>query len=132
MIVCGNNYVVNKECCVIYRCVHETWYQDNSRVFMSDMAGKFSPPKEMSFTGNLSENWNKWKKEFNLYVTATEAHHKSNEVKTSRLLSAVGEKARGAYYTFTFDNEEDSIKLEVVLKKLNLRSTCLRRKTSPT
>ena len=52
-------------------------------------------------------------------MTATEARDKSNEVKTSRLLTAVGEKARHVYYTFTFDNEEDSMKLDVVLKKFD-------------
>ena len=86
---------------------------------LSDMAGRFSPPKEMSFTGNLSENWNKWRKEFSLYLTATEAHDKSNKVKTSRLLTTVGEKGSDVYYTFTFDNEEDSMKLDVVLKKFD-------------
>ena len=100
-------------------CLHETWCQDNNTVFMSDMAEKFPPPKGLSFTGNLSGNWNKWKTEFNLYLTATEAHDKSNEVKSSRLLTAVGEKARDVYYTFTFDNEEDSMKLDVVLKKFD-------------
>ena len=52
-------------------------------------------------------------------MTATEAHDKSNEVKTSRPLKAIGEKARDVYYTFTFDNEKDSMKLDVVLKKFD-------------
>ena len=100
-------------------CIHETRCQDNCTFFMSDMAGKFSPPKKLSFTGNLSENWNKWKKQLNLYLTATEAHEKSNEVKTSRPLKAIGNKARDVYYTFTFDNEKDSTKLDIVLKKFD-------------
>ena len=67
------------------------------------MAGKFCPPKELNFTENLSQNWSKWKKEFNLYLTATESHEKADAVKTSRLLTAIGEKARDVYYTFTFE-----------------------------
>ena len=80
------------------------------------MAGKFSPPKELSFTGNLSENWRKWKRQFQLYLTATESHEKSNAVKTSQLLTAIGEKARDVYYTFTFDSEADAMKLDKVIE----------------
>ena len=100
-------------------CLHETWCQDNNTVFMSDMAGKIFPPKELSFTGNLSENWNKLKKEFNLYLTATEARDKLSEAKTSHLLTVVGEKATDVYYTFTFDDEEDLMKLDIVQKKFD-------------
>ena len=83
------------------------------------MAGKFAPPKELNFTGNLSENWRKWKREFQFYLTATESDEKSNEVKTSRLLTAIGERARDVYYTFTFDSEGDEMKLDKVLEKFD-------------
>ena len=56
------------------------------------MAGKFSLPKELSFSGNLSENWSSWKKKFGFYITATESNSKPDAVKTSRLLTALGEK----------------------------------------
>ena len=86
------------------------------------MAGKFAAPKEliMNFTGNLSENWRKWKREFQFYLTAIESDEKSEEVKTSRLLTAIGERARDIYYTFTFDSEGDEMKLDKVLEKYYL------------
>ena len=83
------------------------------------MAGKFCPPKELDFTGNLSQSWNKWKKEFELYLTASESHEKSDAVKTSRLLTAIGSKARDIYYTFTFDAEGDNMKLKKVIEKFD-------------
>ena len=83
------------------------------------MAGKFYPPKELDFTGNLSQSWNIWKKEFELYLTASESHEKSDAIKTSRLLTAIGSKARDIYYTFTFDAEGDNMKLKKVIEKFD-------------
>ena len=40
---------------------------------------KFNPPKELSFEGNLSENWERWKKEFKCYLTATESDEKGDD-----------------------------------------------------
>ena len=59
-----------------------TWCQELKYTNMS----KFNPPKELSFEGNLSENWERWKKEFKFYLTATESDKKGDDVKTSRLL----------------------------------------------
>ena len=82
------------------------------------MAGKFSPPKEISFSGNLRENWLKWQKEFGFYLTATEANSKPDAVKTSRLLTALGEKGREEYYTFTFTDNTEAREFDTVLQKL--------------
>ena len=80
---------------------------------------KFNPPKEISFEGNLSENWERWKKEFQFYLTATESNDKDEDVKTSRLLTTIGEKARDIYYTFTFAEEGDNMKLTPVMAKFD-------------
>ena len=53
---------------------------------------KFNPPTALSLDGNVAENWNKVKKEFNFFLTATESNDKPEDVKTSRLLSCIGEK----------------------------------------
>ena len=83
------------------------------------MAGKFSPPKELFFTGNLSENWSKWKCEFGFYLTAIESTSKPDAVKTSRLLTAIGEKGREVYYTFTFTDETEAMEYSTVLQKFD-------------
>ena len=79
----------------------------------------FNPPKELSFEGNLSENWERWKKEFKFYLTATESDEKGDDVKTSRLLTTISEKARDVYYTFTFVTEGDDMKLDPVIAKFD-------------
>ena len=55
---------------------------------------KFSPPNALSFEGNIAENWTKFKKEFHFYMTATESNNKPEDVKTSRLLTCIGEKQK--------------------------------------
>ena len=82
------------------------------------MAGKFSPPKQI-FSGNLSENWLRWKKEFGFYLTATEANSKPDAVKTSRLLTALGKKGREVYYTFTFTDDTEAMNYDTVLQKFD-------------
>ena len=87
---------------------------------LEDIAGKFSPPKKLSFIGNLSENWSKWKREFGFYLTATESTSKPDAVKTSRLLTAIGEKGREVYHTFTFTDEAEAMEYySTVLQKFD-------------
>ena len=52
---------------------------------------KFNLPTALSLDGNVAENWNKFKKEFKFFMTATESNDKPEDVKTSRLLSCIGE-----------------------------------------
>ena len=78
---------------------------------------KFNPPTALSLDGNVAENWNKFEKEFKFFMTATESNDKPEDVKTSRLLSCIGEKTRDIYYTFQFENDDDSMTLEPVMAK---------------
>ena len=80
---------------------------------------KFSPPNALSFELNIAENWTKFKKEFHFYMTATESNNKPEDVKTSRLLTCIGEKARDVYYMFTFEAEDDAMKLQPVIDKFD-------------
>ena len=81
---------------------------------------KFNPPKEPSFEGNLSENWERWKREFKFYLTATESDEKEDDVKTSRLLTTIGENARDVYYyTFILATEGGDMKLNPVVAKFD-------------
>ena len=47
-----------------------------------------------------------------VYLTASESKSKPDDVKTCRLLSAIGPKAREIYYTFTFEEEDDAMKFD--------------------
>ena len=79
----------------------------------------FNPPGEIVLEGNLSETWARWKKEFMVYLTASESKSKPDDVKTYRLLSAIGPKAREIYYTFTFEEEDDAMKFDNVIERFD-------------
>ena len=70
---------------------------------------KFNPPQELNFSGKISEYWKLWKQELMLYITATEKTKKSDEVKSSILLTCIGPRGREVYNTFVFD--DDSMKM---------------------
>ena len=76
---------------------------------------KIEPPKPLLLEGNVSENWRRWRHEFELYLTATERDGKSDKIKSSILLTCIGEKGREIYDTFTFDEEGDSMKLPPII-----------------
>ena len=85
---------------------------------------KLEPPKPMSFDGNnIPADWKRWKKHFNFYLTATEKNEKSDVVKTSILMSCIGEKGREIYDTFEFEakaapaDPDPSMILDNVTKK---------------
>ena len=78
---------------------------------------KLKPPTEFNFEGNLNHGWKVWSKHFDFYMCATESDQKSDKIKTSILLSTIGQKGREIYETFTFADEEDKLKLEPVLQK---------------
>ena len=80
---------------------------------------KFNPPNALAFEGNTAENWTKFKKEFQFYMSATESNSKPKDVTTSRLLTYIGEKTRDASYIFTFVVEDDAMKLQPVIDKFN-------------
>ena len=57
--------------------------------------GRIEPPKALCFdSNNLSADWKRWRKHFDFYLTATEKNDKSDTVKTSILMSCIGEKGR--------------------------------------
>ena len=69
---------------------------------------KFNPPQELNFSGNNREHWKLWKQELMLYITGTEKAKKSDELKSSTLLTCTGPRGREVSNTFVFD--DDSMK----------------------
>ena len=74
-------------------------------------------PSPFTFEGNVAESWKMWQKSLEFYLCATEADSKSDKVKTSILLTCIGEKGREIYETFEFENTGDKMKFKPVLKK---------------
>ena len=61
----------------------------------------------------------KMEKEFMVHLTASESKSKPDDVKTCRLLSGIGPKAREIYYTFTFEEEDDAMKFDNVIERFD-------------
>lgn len=80
---------------------------------------RFTPPEPLRFEGNISEEWRKWKQELTLYLTATEKDKKSDQVKSSILLTCIGKKGREIYNTFIFDSDEDKMKFKAIVEKFD-------------
>lgn len=78
---------------------------------------EIQPPVSMCFTGNLSENWKRFKQRFELYLEATDSANKHNKQKTSLLLHVIGDEGVEIYNTFTYDNADDKWSLDIVKTK---------------
>ena len=68
--------------------------------------------------GNLSENWRRFRQSFELYLTAAGGASKSAKVQSSLFLHIAGEEAVEVYNTLTFDEEDDRLKLAIILEKI--------------
>ncbi len=75
-------------------------------------------PEKLCFTGNVSENWRKFKQEFGYYTVATEMDEKPDKVRISFLLHIAGEEAIELYNTFVYAQDEDKNDFLVVLEKI--------------
>ena len=72
----------------------------------------FHKPSALSFDGNTSENWRRFKQQFDIYITASASEKKGDEVKIAILLNFAGEDAIEVFNTFQFA-EGDANKLDL-------------------
>uniref|UniRef100_A0A1A8B469 CCHC-type domain-containing protein n=1 Tax=Nothobranchius furzeri TaxID=105023 RepID=A0A1A8B469_NOTFU len=77
---------------------------------------QFRPLSPLGLVGNLSEAWRRWEQRFQLYMIATGASEKEEEVKIAILLHAIGEEALGVYNTLNITPAGDALTVEEVLK----------------
>ena len=86
--------------------------------YQSDM-DKFNRPQGLNFTGNISDHWKLWKQELMLYITATEKNKKSDEFKSSILLTCIGLRGRKVYNTFVFDDDSMKMNFSNILQQFD-------------
>nr|XP_054606603.1 uncharacterized protein K02A2.6-like [Nothobranchius furzeri] len=67
---------------------------------------KLSPPSSMQVTGNLAENWKRFKQRFNIYLTASGAGGDDEKLKAHILLHVIGEDALDIYNSFQLDEAD--------------------------
>jgi RNase H-like domain found in reverse transcriptase/Reverse transcriptase (RNA-dependent DNA polymerase)/Integrase zinc binding domain len=80
-------------------------------------SGGFQPPKQLSLTGNVAENWRRWVQKFRLFLKATGGENKDSSVDVSKLLCLIGDEALEVYNTFSYEAAGDNEKLVTVLAK---------------
>lgn len=73
------------------------------------------PPPPLNFDGNISENWKKWIKRFNIYIKATGNSQKPDEMKIAILLHVLGEEAQERFETFDLTEEQKESYEEVII-----------------
>ena len=73
-------------------------------------------PTELRLSGNVQDNWNKFKQRFELYLTATGMSDKPEQRKVALFLTIAGPEALEVYNTFTFTEDERN-KLQPILDK---------------
>ncbi|CAI9726668.1 Hypothetical predicted protein [Octopus vulgaris] len=77
-------------------------------------------PKDLDFNQeNLAAAWKKWKKEFNLFLIATESDMKPDKVKPSMFLTCIGSKGRDIHFTLDFDSPDEEMNLQTVIEKFD-------------
>ena len=67
--------------------------------------------------GNVAENFRRWKRQLNLYLTASGAYKLGGERQTAFILHCAGSEAINVFDQFSFAKSEDSKDPEIVLEK---------------
>ena len=78
---------------------------------------QLKPPTGLQLTGNLSENWRKFKQRFEIYSVASGLNEKAEEIQVASLLHLVGEEALEVFNTFQFTAEDDKKKIKPVCEQ---------------
>ena len=78
---------------------------------------QLKPPTGLQLTGNLSENWRKFKQRFEIYSIASGLNEKAEEIQVASLLHLVGEEALEVFNTFQFAAEDDKKKIKPVCEQ---------------
>uniref|UniRef100_A0A6P7EX44 Uncharacterized protein LOC114324156 n=1 Tax=Diabrotica virgifera virgifera TaxID=50390 RepID=A0A6P7EX44_DIAVI len=71
-------------------------------------------PSTLNLEGSLSDNWRKFKQNYNIYMVASEKNEKSSEIKANVLLSLAGEDAVELFNTFGLEDEDKKDEAKII------------------
>ncbi|KAK9719024.1 hypothetical protein QE152_g22899 [Popillia japonica] len=71
-------------------------------------------PSELSFKGNVAENWALFKQKLENFLIASGKANRPDEVKIAVLLNIIGDQGLSIYNTFEYGTEEDRTKYEYI------------------
>ena len=79
---------------------------------------RLNPPEALNLDGtNLAESWRQWKQRFELFSLTSGLSSKDAKIQAATLLHVIGPAALEIYNTFTWADEGDKQKVEVILAK---------------
>lgn len=84
------------------------------------------PPAELRLTGNLEENWRRFKQRLDIYLKATGYALKPDDEKAALFLHVAGEEALEIYNTFEFAEDEEREAYDTLVQKFE--QYCIPRK----
>ena len=80
------------------------------------MVSLCKPPRQLSFMGNIAQNWREFEEQLKRYLAGTEADKKSDLAKIGIMLSYTSQDARDVYKTLEWTAEGDNNKFNKVLE----------------
>ncbi|XP_069109676.1 uncharacterized protein [Argopecten irradians] len=78
---------------------------------------RLKPPTELQFTGNVSENWRRFKQAYDIYEVAAKIDKEDQKVRAFNFLHVAGPAAHDVYKTFVFEQEGDDAKLDKICQQ---------------
>ena len=78
---------------------------------------KLQPPNELRLTGNLAENWRRFKQQFEIYQIASGLDKKDAKVQAMALLHVAGTEALDVYNSFQWSDDGDKTKIKEIMAK---------------
>lgn len=86
-------------------------------IVVQNAAPSIKVPSELSWTGNMAENWSFFKQRFDIYMVASKSNKENSEYQIALLLSVIGDRALKIYNNFTYSADEDKSNIKVVIDK---------------
>lgn len=74
-------------------------------------------PSELSFEGNMADNWSFFKQKLEIFMKATKMDGETATHKGYVLLNRIGDRALKIYNTFKFENQADKQSYNVIIRK---------------
>lgn len=78
------------------------------------------PPQPLSKVGDVCENWQRWKKDFLLFLKASNNLKKSDDLKAYLLRSQIGKVGQDAIEKIIPQNSKDKDDINILLARLDL------------
>lgn len=79
------------------------------------MAEYVKKVKDLDLNGDISENWRRWKRDWEEFRIATELDSKSETIQIATLKNMIGSEARDLYDTFDISEDDDDFGYDAVV-----------------